>query len=100
MRGKSLALLILALGCGLVASLGITQVLARRGEQAPPAETLPVYVAKADIPSGMLAGDDVVKVEQWPKEHVPAGALSKKEDIQARRARTRSLPGSRFSTPC
>ncbi len=30
MRPKSLALLLLALGCGLVASIGITQVMATR----------------------------------------------------------------------
>lgn len=99
MRGKSLALLILALGCGLVASLGITQVLARRGESAAPAETVPVYVAKADIPSGAVAGDDLVKLEQWPKDHVPAGALSKKEDIQGRRARYTIFAGQPLQDP-
>ena len=52
MRGKSLALLVLALGCGLVASLGITQVLAKRGDPSAPSDTTPVYVAKADIATG------------------------------------------------
>ena len=34
MRAKSIALLVLALGCGLVASLGITQVMAKRGDES------------------------------------------------------------------
>ena len=33
MRPKSLALLLLALGCGLVASIGITEVMARRNAE-------------------------------------------------------------------
>ena len=35
MRAKSLLLLMLALGCGLVASIGITQVMAKRSTEAP-----------------------------------------------------------------
>jgi pilus assembly protein CpaB len=87
MRGKSLALLILALGCGLVASLGITQVLAKRGETAAPVDTAPVFVAKADISPGAVAGGELVKLEQWPKDKIPAGAISKQEDLDNRRAR-------------
>ena len=33
MRAKSVFLLMLALGCGLVASIGITQVMAKRNVQ-------------------------------------------------------------------
>jgi pilus assembly protein CpaB len=99
MRGKSLALLVLALGCGLVASLGITQVLARRGEQAAPVDTVPIYVAKADIAQGSLTGDDSVKLEQWPKDHVPTGALSRKEDIEGRRARYKIFPNQPILDP-
>ena len=55
MRAKSLALLALALGCGLVASLGITQVLAKRGVIESPsagAEAAAIYVAMKDIAQG------------------------------------------------
>ena len=45
MRPKSLILLLLALGCGLVASIGISQVLDRRNHHAEPAvEKEPIYV--------------------------------------------------------
>jgi pilus assembly protein CpaB len=99
MRGKSLALLILALGCGLVASLGITQVLAKRGDQAAPADTLPVFVAKADIPQGALAGADFLKLEQWPKDKIPPGALTRQEDVDNRRARYRIFAGQPLLEP-
>jgi pilus assembly protein CpaB len=87
MKGKSVALLVLALGCGLVASLGITQVLAKRGDSAPPADTVPVFVAKTDITMGSLFTAESVKIEQWPKERVPAGAVVRQEDLDGRRAR-------------
>jgi pilus assembly protein CpaB len=87
MRGKSLALLILALGCGLVASLGITQVLAKRNDGGPPPDTAPVYVAKTDIGPGAIAGGEAIKLEQWPKDKIPLGALSKPAELDNRRAR-------------
>ena len=53
MRGKSMALLILALGCGLVASIGITQVVKRNPEPATGAgETATVFVAVKDVALG------------------------------------------------
>ena len=63
MRPKSLALLLLALGCGLVASIGITEVMAKRTAEPTglTGETLPIFVAmpesspSAAPPAGSLA---------------------------------------------
>ena len=94
MRAKSVALLVLALGCGLVASLGITQVLAKRGgEPAASAETQGVLVAVKDIPLGSLLNPQVTKVEEWPKDRVPAGALARTEDVDGRRSRAKFYVG-------
>jgi pilus assembly protein CpaB len=65
--------------------LGITQVL-RRGDP-PPSDSTPIYVAKAEIATGALVNEDNVRLEQWPKEKVPAGAVSRQEDVVGRRAR-------------
>ena len=95
MRPKSLALLLLALGCGLVASIGITQVLSSRGgdSNAATADTQPVYVAVNDIALGDLLNASMVKLEQWPKGKIPAGAISRLEDAEGRRARTKLFAG-------
>ena len=47
MRTKSVLLLMLALGCGLVASIGITQVMAKRSSGSPAAtgETQSIFLA-------------------------------------------------------
>lgn len=89
MRPKSLILLSLALGCGLVASLGINQVMSKgTPASAPSGETVDVYVAKVDIPQNDLIDPaKMLKLEPWPKDKVPPGAVTQLEDIKDRRAR-------------
>lgn len=95
MRGKSIALLILALGCGLVASIGITQVLAKRhGDSGGMhGETETVFVALKDVELGDVVDADELRAEEWPKDKVPAGALTKIEDVEGRRTRTKLYAG-------
>jgi pilus assembly protein CpaB len=95
MRGKSLALLLLALGCGLVASLGITQVMARRSGDptASAGEMQSVLVATKEVVLGDPLTAKVVKVEEWPKDTVPVGALARVEDAEGRRVRAKFYKG-------
>ncbi len=86
MRSKTIVLLVLALGCGLVASIGISQVLNRAPETAA-GETDPVWVAMADIKTGDTLSTQNLKLEQWPKEKIPPGALSKLEQIENKHTR-------------
>lgn len=95
MRPKSLMLLILALGCGLVAAVGINQVMANRGGQrsGPSGETTPIFVALTDIGLGDPLTPEMLKLEEWPKGKAPPGALARLEDIEGRRTRSRFFPG-------
>ena len=53
MRPKSMILIVIALGCGLIASIGISQVMEKRAVEVPVvAPTESIYVALTDIPSG------------------------------------------------
>ncbi|MEI8371893.1 MAG: Flp pilus assembly protein CpaB [Planctomycetota bacterium] len=99
MRGKSLALLVLSLGCGIVAALGITQVLAKRGDSPAPSDTTPLYVAKADIAVGSVLTQESVKLEQWPKDRVPTGAVIRQEDVDGRRTRQKIYAGEPIIEP-
>ena len=96
MRGKSLFLLLLALGCGLVASIGITQVMARRGtdSQSLAPEMDKIVVAIKDLPMGDPINKEWVKLEDWPKDKVPPGAMPRLEDVEKRRPKTRVFSGS------
>ena len=92
MRPKSLILLALALGCGLVASIGISQVL--DGNQKTAAvETVPIYVALQNINLGDPVSEVMVSLEEWPKERVPMGAITTWEDIEDRRPRSPIFQG-------
>jgi pilus assembly protein CpaB len=94
MRPKSVALLVLALGCGLVASIGITQVMANRdGGSAVEGDTRDVFVVQADIARHQKVTADLLRIEQWPVDRVPEGALSTIEEIEGRKSKTPLYPG-------
>jgi pilus assembly protein CpaB len=95
MRPKSIALLLLVLGCGLVASIGITQVMSKRNtDSAGAGETQSIFVAMTDIGLGDQLNSQVLQLKQWPKDvEVPAGAISRIDDVEGRRARTKLYAG-------
>jgi len=92
MRPKTLILLLLALGCGLVASIGISQVI-NRNREAAPVETEAILVALKDIKVNELLDDKNLRMEEWPKEKVPADAVRTLKDIEHQRAGTKIFAG-------
>lgn len=96
MRTKSVVLLLLALGCGLVAAIGVKEVLATRDRSvpAPAVEMQAIVVAAEDIPMGDPIKIEQIKLEDWPKSKIPEGALFKVEDVEDRRTKTKIYKGS------
>jgi pilus assembly protein CpaB len=94
MRPKTLILFALALGCGSIAAVGINQVLSNRAP-APPAggDNQSILVAMADVNMGELITPQMVKLEKWPKDNLPQGALVRPEDIEGRRAKVKLFAG-------
>ncbi len=92
MRPKSLLLLGLALGCGLVASIGISQVM-KDGQGKGTMETVPIWIALHNINLGDPIDQKMVRLEEWPKDKIPRGAISKIEDIEGRRPRSAIIEG-------
>jgi pilus assembly protein CpaB len=80
----------MALGCGLVAMLGVQQILS--GEQKPK-DTVPVLVAKQEIGAGVKLEASQVAFEEWPKENVPAGAVTSVAQYEERALKVRAYPG-------
>jgi len=93
MRPKSLAVLMLAIGCGLVATIGFLRL--RPNIEATPSsgETQTVFIANVDVGLGDLLTPQMLKLDQWPKEKVPPGAVTRIEDAEGRRVRTRLYAG-------
>ncbi len=92
MRPKSLILLALALGCGLVASIGISQVM-DRGERIVGYETAPIYVALHNINLNDPIAGSMVTLQEWPKDKIPPGAISDLAGLEGRRPRTLIVAG-------
>jgi pilus assembly protein CpaB len=94
MRPKSLILLSLALGCGLVAALGINQMMAKQGPiTITSGESREIYVTVKDINTNDLVVTEALKLEAWPKDKIPPDAIEKLDDIVGRRARTKLFAG-------
>lgn len=86
MRPKSMVLILIALGCGLIASIGISQVVDKGGkDETPEVQLAPVYVAALDVPSHQKLNAQSVKLEEWPVDKIPPGAVSKFEDLDGRK---------------
>jgi len=91
MRMKSLILIFIALGCGLVASIGISQVMNR--DTGSTLEMEQVLVALADIDIGTKLDAQNVRLEDWPKAKIPEGAVRRLEDVKDKFANARFFKG-------
>ena len=74
MRAKSLVLLIIAIGCGVVASVAVSQVVLEQKEQ-PTVQTVGIVLATKNISAASKLTADSLKIEQWPSDRVPPGAI-------------------------
>jgi pilus assembly protein CpaB len=84
-------LLALALGCGLVASIGISQVMDRPAQVTM--ETAPIYVAKININLGDPIDAEMLALQEWPKDKIPRGAISELSELEGRRPRSAIIEG-------
>lgn len=90
MRPKTLALLAVAAMCGLVAMMGVQQVLSKGDGKV---ETGRVLVATAEILPGQPLDKTNVGYKEWPAGTIPEGAVSQNEQFQDRTLKVRAYPG-------
>ena len=93
MRPKSLILIVISLGCGLVASIGISQVMDGRSDRLPAIETQTILVAAVEINVGEIIDAKMIKLEDWPQDKIPEGALIDLEQVEGERPRQRVFMG-------
>jgi pilus assembly protein CpaB len=89
---KSLILIFIALGCGLVVSIGVSQVMNRDGGGAG-LEMEQILVALSDIDIGTKLDAQNVKLEDWPKAKIPEGAIRRLDDVKDKFANVRFFKG-------
>ncbi len=89
MKAKSMILIVIALVCGLVASVGISQVMTS-GPATPKIKTKKILVAKDNIDIGAKLTDANVRLEEWPEDRLIEGYLTDITKLDG------SFAGSRF----
>tara|TARA_R110002095_G_scaffold161291_2_gene139758 strand:+ start:5989 stop:7035 length:1047 start_codon:yes stop_codon:yes gene_type:complete len=92
MKVKSLLMLVVAVGCGLVAMLGVRQVLNKDNNQKE-VETANVLVTFTEIAPGTPLNESNVKFKSWAIDQIPPGAVTKLEEYKDRSIKTRAVPG-------
>ncbi len=100
MKSKSFMLMILSMGFGLIAAIGISQVMGRsNGPKVKVQKMGPVLVAADHLDHNTLLTPENVRVENWPIEIIPEFAVTKMEDIKDNVIRTRLSKGLPVMVP-
>jgi pilus assembly protein CpaB len=99
MRAKSIVLLLIAGVCGLVASIGISQVIERNKKDTGDTPMGELFVAITDIDINGKLDATNVKLDKWPKDRIPEGAITKIEDLKDKFPRVRLYAGEPILTP-
>ncbi len=94
MKSKSLIMLFVSLGFGLVAAIGISQVMGRNksgGEEA--VQKISIVVAKTAIDYESALNDETVAIEEWPINIAPEDAVQSMAELENMVVASRVLKG-------
>ena len=94
MKSKSLILLVLSIGFGIVAAIGISQVMNSKVDGATTATPMgAVLVATGPLDLKAVLTEENVKIESWPTSIIPPDAVSNIEEITDMVTMTRMSQG-------
>ncbi|MDX1930249.1 MAG: Flp pilus assembly protein CpaB [Pirellulaceae bacterium] len=96
MRAKSLVLLVVALGCGMVAAVAVSKAVMDQGAGQPAEATVEIYVAKKNLEGGQKLAADHFSLEPWPQSRLPEGAILKLEQIDGKYIKQNIFAGEPF----
>lgn len=88
---KTIILIIIALGCGLIFTIGISQVLGKPDTDGVDTET--IFVAIQNVPSYSKLNSELVRQEEWPTDKIPQGAARSIEEFDGLSPRYPLVPG-------
>ncbi len=94
MKSKSFMLMILSMGFGLIAAIGISQVMGRSSAKAAPVQEMGTVLVAADmLDMKTHLSEENVKIENWPKSIIPEDAVTSLEEIVDMGIKTRLSKG-------
>ena len=89
MKSKSVVLMIVSLGFGLIAAIGISQVMGNSQNGEATIERGQVIVAAKNLSHGDDLTEETCKIEHWPLEVIPEAAARSFEQIKHKKIATR-----------
>ena len=92
MRGKSLLAFAMAIGCGLVAMVGVQQVLKKQNVD-PDADKVTVFVAATEILPGQTIDISMLEKRKFLKGSVPLEAVIDPKQLEKRALTCKVMPG-------
>ncbi len=75
MRAKTLVLLFVALGCGMIAAVAVSKAVMDNGSGKPAEAMVEIFVAVKDLPHAEKISAENIKLDKWPKSRLPEGAI-------------------------
>jgi pilus assembly protein CpaB len=91
MKNQSTILLVVAVGCGLVAMLGVRQAINKKDSNQE--EMVDVLSASVDIPAGVPLNETNVRFVPMAVSSVPEGAVTSMEEITERGLKVPAMNG-------
>ena len=98
MKPKTLILLTVAGGCGLVAMLGVQQAMSAGNKGPAPIKTARVLVALETIDTGKVLTPSNVIFKAMPVDSLPEDAITKEEDYLERAPKMPLMAGDIIRT--
>ncbi|MEM7478613.1 MAG: Flp pilus assembly protein CpaB [Planctomycetota bacterium] len=93
MKAKTLILLFVALGCGMIAAVAVSKAVMDNGSGKPTEPMAEIFVAVTQLDHNARVTANNVKVEKWPKARLPEGAIFALEQIEDKFAKQVIFPG-------
>jgi len=92
MRAKSLVAFAMAIGCGLVAMVGVQQAMKKQSVDAD-ADKVTVFVAAAEIPPGQVLDPTMLEKRKFLKGSVPKDAITDIAQLEKRALTVKVMQG-------
>ena len=89
MRSRSFILILMSLGCGAVAAIGMLQVLSQAPAESNNEKKFPVLVAHGDLNIKDELTAENVRIEYFPETLVPEGVVSSWDEAQGKKIMAR-----------
>jgi pilus assembly protein CpaB len=84
MRAKSLVLLVVALGCGMIAAVAVSKSVMNSDSPTVEQSTVEIFVAVKDLPHAQKISAENVKLEKWPQNRIPEGSVRQLDQVEGK----------------